>query len=148
FPGGAIRGQLHRLDHPVDFTRELREPFTARMTGKKEVPGPGDPDGHGLSFVGLRGTTVRFALTWTGIAAPTASHIHSGVAGQAGPVVVPFFAAPGGLPANITGVTGSVTADAALVRAIRANPSRYYTNIHNAEFPAGAIRGQLVRLHD
>jgi hypothetical protein len=145
FPGGAIRGQLRRLHHAVDFTRELRQPLTARMTGKREVPGPGDPDGRGTAFIGIRGTTVRFALTWTAISAPTAAHIHSGKAGQAGPVVVPFFMAAGGLPANITGVAGMVTADAALARDIRANPSHYYANIHTVDFPAGAIRGQLVR---
>jgi hypothetical protein len=147
FPGGAIRGQLHRLDHPVDFTRALREPLTSRMTGRQEVPGPGDPDGRGTAFIGLRTTTtVRFAMTWTAIAAPTAAHVHVGAVGHAGAVVVPLFAAPGGLPANITGVAGTVTADAAVVRDIRRNPSGYYTNIHTADFPAGAIRGQLFRL--
>jgi hypothetical protein len=25
------------------------------------------------------------------------------------------------------------------------NPGNYYVNVHNAEFPKGAIRGQLVK---
>jgi hypothetical protein len=143
FPNGAVRGQLRRLNHGVDFNRVLRQPLIALMDGMQEVPAAGDPDGRGVSFVRARGTTVRFALTWSAIAAPAAGHIHVGGVAQAGPVVVPFFNAPGGLPANLTGVSGQVTADAALVRAIARHPSRYYTNLHNADFPAGAIRGQL-----
>ncbi len=30
------------------------------------------------------------------------------------------------------------------VAEILANPSAYYVNVHNAEFPSGAIRGQLA----
>lgn len=145
FPGGAIRGQLRRLSQGVDFNQLLRERLISFMDGDQEAPTAGDPDGRGVAFVRLRGTTVRFALTWSAIAAPTAGHIHVGDVGQAGPVVVPFFAAATGLPVSLNGVAGTVTADAAVVRNIRRNPSGYYTNLHNAEFPGGAIRGQIGR---
>ena len=36
------------------------------------------------------------------------------------------------------------TKDDALVDEIRANPAGFYVNVHTAELPAGAIRGQLV----
>ncbi len=39
---------------------------------------------------------------------------------------------------------GCVAGDAAVVAAIVADPSGYYVNVHTAEFPASAIRGQLV----
>jgi hypothetical protein len=31
-----------------------------------------------------------------------------------------------------------------VVKAIAANPAKYYVNVHSPEFPKGAIRGQLV----
>jgi len=147
FPAGAVKAQLRRLNHGVDFNRALRQPFVALLDGMQEVPAAGDPDGRGVGAVALRGrTTVRFAATWSGIAQPTAGHVHTGGVAQAGPVVVPFFAIPTGVPAGINGIAGQVTVDAAVVRAIKRNPSGHYFNLHNVEFPAGAIRGQLNRV--
>ena len=122
--------------------------LTARLKGANEVPGPGDPDGRGRAFVRLGGGQACFVLQWSGIGAPTASHIHQGAAGVAGPVVVPFFQ-PGinaaSLPDTLSAVAGCVDVDAGLARRIAANPRDWYVNIHTADFPAGAIRGQLHR---
>ena len=38
---------------------------------------------------------------------------------------------------------GCVTADAAVIEAIRTSPANYYVNVHNAVYPDGAVRGQL-----
>jgi hypothetical protein len=121
----------------------------ARLTGEAEVPGPGDPNGVGSARIRLGERRVCFTLRWRRIAPPTAAHIHVGPAGVAGPVVVPLFAAPGGLPPELSGVSGCVTGvDPALIRAIRQHPRQYYVNIHNAPFPDGAIRGQLHHADD
>jgi CHRD domain len=122
--------------------------LAARLEGANEVPGPGDPDGRGRALVRLGGGKACFVLRWSGIGAPTASHIHQGAAGVAGPVVVPFFQ-PGtnaaSLPGTLSAVAGCVAVDAGLARRIAASPRDFYVNIHTADFPAGAIRGQLHR---
>jgi hypothetical protein len=69
-----------------------------------------------------------------------AAHIHHGVAGVAGPVVVPL---PPTGPSSGQGCTTGVSRDLALD--IIRNPADYYVNTHNAEFPTGAARGQLSR---
>jgi hypothetical protein len=116
--------------------------LTANLRGSEEVPGPGDPDGRGKALVQLlpRFGAVCFRLEWRNIQDPTRAHIHRGARGTAGDIVVGFFEA-----GNVRerGCTEGV--DEGLIREIRRNPRGFYVNIHNAEFPAGAIRGQLKR---
>ena len=76
---------------------------------------------------------ARSATTPTTIAAPTVAHIHDGAATTAGPPVVTLDPI----------ASGCASADDELTSAILANPAGYYVNIHNADFPAGAVRGQL-----
>jgi len=114
--------------------------FTAKLSGDNEVGG-GDPDGSGTAAVKMRGTEVCYDIKWTGIDA-TMSHIHKAPAGTNGDVLVPFFANESPLDANSK--SGCVEAKASVVKAITANPSNYYVNVHSPEFPKGAIRGQLA----
>lgn len=68
------------------------------------------------------------------------SHIHMGVTGVISEIVVTIDAQK----FNISG-ENCVKVPIALVRAITANPSAYYFNVHTSSFPGGAVRGQLVR---
>lgn len=152
FPGGAVRGQLHKLAHAVDLNQVLRGgPFAGLLSGDQEVPtagGPavGDPDGHASAFVGTRDGAVDYSFSWSGIAPPTNGHIHEKAVGDNGPVVVPLFAAKDGLPASVNGVAGSVTGvKNDLLRRLASKPSGFYANLHTGEFPGGAVRGQLFR---
>jgi hypothetical protein len=111
------------------------------LTGAEEAPGPGDPDGSGTArFTFNAGQQeVCFTLTAAGIAAATAAHIHIAPPGQPGPVVVPLT------PPTSGSSTGCVAADRDLITEILRNPEAYYVNVHNAQFPAGAVRGQLSK---
>ncbi len=152
FPGGAVRGQLRKLDRPVDLQRVLSfGSLTSLNDGGQEVPvagGPatGDPDGHATSFVWANGSRVDYSFTWSGIAGPTLGHIHQGPVGANGSVVVPLFSAPAGIPASVTGIAGTASnVDPKVVATIGQHPGDFYTNLHTAEFPGGAVRGQLFR---
>ena len=104
------------------------------LSGAEEVP-PADPDGSGFARISLNygQGQVCWEVSYQGIAAPVAAHIHSAPAGVNGPVVVPLN------PINF----GCVTVENGLIKAIIQNPELYYVNVHNADFPGGALRGQL-----
>lgn len=117
------------------------ESYQTGLVGSQEVPGPGDPDGTGTAKITADATTNRvcFELTTQGIVRPTAAHLHRGGAGVAGPVVVPFDAPTSGES------KGCVSVDKTIAAGVIADPADYYVNIHNADYPNGAIRGQLKR---
>lgn len=131
FPDGAIRGQL-AIPPQVAF---------AFLSGDAEVPGPGDPDGSGDALLTLDSDLDQICATIfvDGIATATAAHIHRGVEGVAGDVVVT-------LPTpDADGVADDcVAVGQALIDEIVADPAGFYVNVHNAEYPDGAVRGQLT----
>jgi aldose sugar dehydrogenase len=114
--------------------------LSAELTGDQEVPGPGDPDGTGKATFWLNPGEGRicFNLNVSGIEPATAAHIHRGIAGVSGPVVVSLTAPTSGASSGCTSAT------AAVIGEIRSNPAGFYTNVHNTPFQDGAIRGQLV----
>jgi CHRD domain len=151
FPGGAVRGQLTRLDHPVDLLGLLRGGAQkAFLSGDQEVPvagGPavGDPTARAVAFVKAYDTQVSYSFAWLGLN-PTLGHIHKAPFGVNGPVVVPLFATA--VPATIVAISGTVSGlDPALVKDIAEHPSAFYANLHSAQFPGGAVRGQLFNRH-
>ncbi len=121
----------HSSTHFVPFS------FT-RLTGAAEVPGPGDPDGRGFAFVRWNTDSglICYNVFVRRIAPATAAHIHVGDENTAGPVVQ-------ALEAPADGYSSGCVDNDALAAALDANPNNYYVNVHNAEFPAGAVRGQL-----
>ena len=69
---------------------------------------------------------------------PTKFHIHRGIAGQNGPVVVDLTEV-----ADQGQTRGRVEADPALVAEIAAHPENSYVDHHTISHPDGAVRGQL-----
>jgi hypothetical protein len=99
----------------------------------------GDADGSGTAMVTLRPVVRRVCatITWSGIDKPTAAHIHRRSDGQ---VVVD-------LTGSVTGGATCTSAPRRLIRRIAERPRRYYVNVHNRTYPAGAIQGTLGTHH-
>ena len=116
-----------------------KDSLFASMAGKNEKP-KGDPDGRG-SFAGtFDGNTLCYGYSVKNIADPSAAHIHKGSAGKVGNVVIPLSTPSSGDPGA---VSDCVDVPAAVRRDVLRRPATYYVNVHNADFPGGAVRGQL-----
>ena len=117
------------------------KPITVQLSGAAEVPTAGDADGNGTATLRFNPgqEQICYELKVSGIGTANAAHIHAGPAGQAGGVKVPLEA-----PTAEGTSKGCATVDREVLKEIMANLSGYYVNVHNAEFPNGALRGQLA----
>lgn len=149
FAAGALFGPLNGAS--AGHTNTVLE---ADLRGREEVVtdsrnrrNVGDPNGRGEAYVfGVDGdrTTLCYVLTVEKIAPATAAHIHEAAAGENGPVVVTLAPPADGNSADcLTEDEPGKFAAGQTVQDILENPEDYYVNVHNAEFPGGAIRGQL-----
>lgn len=131
-PAGEIRDQVsivasvktslraaQERPKPKGNVRRARGTFTATITRS----GTSAVVAWRLTFSRLTGKAV-------------AAHIHSGVRGKAGPVIVPLCA-----PCR-NGASGRATVDASVLGALEAG--RTYVNVHTRKNPAGEIRGQIA----
>ena len=122
------------------------------LRGSNEVP-PADPDGRGKAtvWIDLEDNEVCFEFSFDDAGTPNRGHIHRGPPGVNGPIEVTFFELVG-MPddprndqlerrSRLSGCAEDVPT--ALLNEIKANPSAFYVNLHNARFPGGMIRGQL-----
>lgn len=83
-----------------------------------------------------------------------AAHIHEGVEGENGPVVATLAFPTDGQAADCLteGEDGKFAPpnagpDSGIVKDILDNPEEYYVNVHNSEYPGGAVRAQLSAAH-
>jgi CHRD domain len=119
----------------------------AVLNGGNEV-GPtglaaaGDLDGAGNAAVSLVAADLLcFTILVNHLDPPAMAHIHQGVTGTNGPIVVNLVPPVGGeLSASARCVPGI---DPILLESIRRSPAEFYVNVHTGAFPAGAVRGQL-----
>jgi len=118
-----------------------RSGLVANLRGSKEVPGPGDRNGRGRAVIKTNRAKAKVCVTaeWSRIGTPTAAHIHRGGRTVSGDVVIDFTGAVTG------GRNCARDVSKRLIRNINQHPRRFYFNIHNERYPAGAIRGQLHR---
>jgi hypothetical protein len=122
--------------------------YDLSVTGTQEVfPPGGDADGLGSAKVVVKGKTASVCVTIKKVLnidlPATAAHIHQGVAGVDGGIVVnlaPPTAKKEGKPGKSK---ACATVDATLLNGLLTTPSNFYVNVHTGAFPGGAIRGQL-----
>jgi CHRD domain-containing protein len=140
--------------------------FVAPLSGREEVPAH-DTNARGVAIFHLSedGTALDYKLIVANIENVTASHIHCGAVGVAGPVGVNLFI--GGVPGSGrfdgTLAEGTITAPnpgnacgwATLADVVAAiNSGNAYVNVHTndgvapadtgpGDFPGGEIRGQV-----
>lgn len=132
---------------PLAIAGHTNTILTAKLDGRQEVATGatnmrivGDPNGRGEVYVfGIDASraTLCYVLLVDKIAPANAAHIHRGAKGTNGPVVVTLARPEDGDSADC------VNPGEALTQEILANPSEFYVNVHNADYPGGAIRGQL-----
>ena len=119
------------------FPRAMHPELGAKLLGKNEVP-KGSPTAHGIVNLTLNSSkgTVCWTFELAGVTKPAFAHIHNGRAGVSGPVFIPL--------GKTYQTKGCAAAPKKSIDAVESNPNGYYVNVHNAKYPNGAIRGQLV----
>lgn len=117
--------------------------FTISATGAQETPpNASGAVGGGIASFDSSADTISVSLFFAGLSAPaTASHIHVAAPGVPGPVIVSFVPfTPAATFGSIVG--GPLAFPVVDIPALLAGNT--YFNIHDAVFPGGEIRGQLV----
>lgn len=135
----AVAGATVALVAAAPATAGPTTVLRTALTGAAEVPGPGDPDGKGNGVVRVDRSSgeVCVVVTTHGTAPLLAGHIHEQAPGAAsGPVVLPLA------QVSETKFQGCAVAPA-VADGLLSEPEEYYLNVHNAQFPAGALRGDL-----
>ena len=152
---------------PLAIAGHLNTLLNADLDGRQQVNTSGnnaivgDPDGRGEFYVfaidSVGGTDNSRVLCYNlqvkrigelqlAPGSGRQAHIHKGKAGENGPVVANIAWPQGGQAADCLDARlrpGQFPVGDAVVADILINPQDYYVNVHNAEYPAGAIRGQL-----
>lgn len=119
--------------------------FVADLSGVTEVPGPGDAAGTGrVEARPADDGRWCFDMVAEGLHGAVAdAHIHEGAAGASGDVVIEI-----GGPTSVEGDVDTwtdvcVAVDVFVEERLLSDPATFYANVHTADFPDGAIRGQL-----
>ena len=146
-PGGEIRGNVIRVRdlftaEPFDPKFESSLTFVAELNGDNEVPAVAtDALGLATIYIGEDRTSATINVTVSGLSGPiTGAHIHDGVEGTNGPVVLPLTVIGNRIQMDIDGITSG--------QLEKLLSGAYYINVHTAANPGGEIRGQIFLEQD
>lgn len=117
---------------------------TGSGSGAQEVPAGSGEEGTTLEsefIIDTETGEITYTVMVTGNDEElTAGHIHRGVEGENGDVVVPLDTA-----AVVAGTEATATVEPELAQEIAENPEQFYANVHSPSFPppTGNARAQL-----
>lgn len=165
-PASAQTTPNAEVPEPASFTSMFTAMATPDMVlNADSVPTPGEPGATGTFNYRINSTDeiICYDITLRGVTPPymsparTATHIHQGAVGKAGPprLALPNPEDAGDGTLNSSGCmqgpfTTGIMADGAdtgtgfTLDQIEADPAAFFTDSHTATFTAGAVRGQLT----
>jgi hypothetical protein len=110
--------------------------FTARLSSREAIPkGPAGASGTATITLNMRSGRACWRLTVRGVDKPVSAHVHEGLPGRLGAVVIPL--------GDRYSAKGCVLSGLRALREVAAAPRRYYVDVHTAKHLEGAVRGQL-----
>lgn len=138
FPGGEIRGQIEASGTPWFVDAPECSTWWTKATAAKETPPNPSPATATGKFTLNAAGQIDYVVNFSGLTgAFTASHLHLGLPGVAGPIIFTLFqTSPGVLSGNTVALSDAQVAEL--------RNGRYYLNIHSTTFPGGEIRGQVL----
>ena len=122
--------------------------FGGPLSGAQEVgPVVTAATGEATVVISPDNSTIWYVVTYSGLSgAVVAAHIHTGVAGVNGGVILPLVAAASPMTGTLTAAnftpSGAITTFAEAVAAIKAGAT--YVNLHTAANAGGEIRAQVL----
>ena len=136
----AVAALMALIMSPLALAQEYgtRE-FIVELSGRATRPVAGDFRGKGRAriTIDLETGQLCYEIRVEDIAPATSAHVHSGNRNAFGPVEVELDPPADGAS------NGCVAVEVGRARAIARQPTYYYVDVHNADFPNGALRGQL-----
>ena len=127
-------------------TGAIRE---ATLTGEQVVPVPGDPNetgdpqgsGEARFIFYPNKNKICYTIQVLGIDRAKSAHLHEAPAGETGPVKLGLNPPQDGTSEHecIRGLGER------FIKKISGNPTGYYADVHNTDYPGGALRGQLTQ---
>lgn len=145
---GIVRLDVRAVAADEHGGRPFESAMTTETFADPASPGGryvGDPDGTGTAWltinVGQQEVCWKLQVQNVAPLPARAAHIHKAPAGSSGVIVV-GLSAP-----DATGMAARCDTghDRELLKDILQNPTHYYVNVHTAEHPRGAVRGQLEK---
>ncbi|WP_227546075.1 CHRD domain-containing protein [Marinobacter fonticola] len=147
------------LTASTSFAGHTNPVLKTQLEGASMVGTEGDMDGTGMGYVfGVDGdpATLCYVIVVNKIGmVPVkegmAAHIHEAGKGENGDVVANLAGPEDGNAGDCLteGEKGKFpTGESGIVQRILQNPDQFYINVHNPEYPKGAIRGQLMETHE